>query len=517
MKIERHIFGSRKGYTTLAATTGLSAQDYQLLEGGAYGFGQTDVPEYLNSLGKSPAFFTRALPGARRALTRVLAGKPDDNGRPTLLMVTAVLSERDWNGSLRGDVATLLSDAKLWLPSTQSEPFEITPAAPNLIIQPHDAAIALAILSTVEEGRPVVGRHGDVTFEAIRALEILMPTAQRPRFTTGWRTLSRNLDATVNVLATEATGADLAQPVDVDTPRSRYATALSYEGTDRGDLSTLLPARYKWFGQNPPDQRATPEADLYVPPPRPKRRTWWQRYGKLAMIAAWVMVALGGTVALLYVKKHRVAVDAQATTFPATTRVTTMESATQPGTTPATVAISQPPIVAQSPATSQEPVEQSLPAPAPMPAVPNVQQSQSATPPSQSVSTPDKSGPPMTPQEIQTRPTQDTKNSTVQSKVEPAAISEKAKVAESKGDISPGADTAGLSSGANDKLDSVGLKQGANNATGTGSLQSSEEDDSQVIEKYNRSAPKSKESTSQAVTTGPSTGPVSAPETKPKP
>ena len=101
MRIERHVFGSRSGYTTLAQSGGISDSERRLLE--TFAFGQTNDPRYLDSLAQQPAYLSRPLGPRRRAITRVLRGHPDDQGRVTLLFPTAVLSTGDWVKTLRGD------------------------------------------------------------------------------------------------------------------------------------------------------------------------------------------------------------------------------------------------------------------------------------------------------------------------------------------------------------------------------------------------------------------------------
>jgi hypothetical protein len=63
MRIERHVFGSFSGYTTLAKSAGVSLDDCRQLESTAYSFGQSHDRGFIKSLAKTPAYFTRSMTG----------------------------------------------------------------------------------------------------------------------------------------------------------------------------------------------------------------------------------------------------------------------------------------------------------------------------------------------------------------------------------------------------------------------------------------------------------------------
>ena len=114
MQIERHVFGSYKGYMTLARSAGVSADDCRLVERCAHSFGQTYERRYYRSLAKRPAWFTQQFPGNRRGLTRVTEGPADDQGRSTLCFITAVISRQDWDSLLLGDIGALAECRAVW-------------------------------------------------------------------------------------------------------------------------------------------------------------------------------------------------------------------------------------------------------------------------------------------------------------------------------------------------------------------------------------------------------------------
>lgn len=241
MRIERHIFGSYSGYTTLARSPGVTAEDCRTLESGAYAFGQSNDRHFTRTLAKSPAYFTRLLAGGRRGLTRVLEGAPDDNNRPTLCLITLVISQRDWDGELWGDVGPLLENPDLWQwdGSQQLPPLDVAPAVPGRALSRRSVPKVLALISEVEQAvaarRSVLVCLDDYGAAELRAVEMLVPPAARRQFTSAYRSLSPQLPVTVNCLAAEA--ASLGRPTfrysagaDHLSPYARFL-----EGTELSD------------------------------------------------------------------------------------------------------------------------------------------------------------------------------------------------------------------------------------------------------------------------------------------
>jgi hypothetical protein len=255
LRIERHVFGSFSGYSTLARSAGLSADEARQLESSAYGFGQTSDRGFLKSLRKQPAWFTRSLRGGRRGLTRVLEGSPDDNDRPTLLMITAVVSQQEWDAELCGDLALLLNDAACWawegeqqlgtLERTYDLPCEEIPrkAVPKL----------LALISELEQKwaarQPILVSIGDYPADEISKLEMLIPAAVRGQFSSGCRSLSPSLAVSVNAMAAESDAPKVTYRPQHGAALSKYAQFLAETSLANGNIPLAEIAGYRAFGQ----------------------------------------------------------------------------------------------------------------------------------------------------------------------------------------------------------------------------------------------------------------------------
>ncbi len=111
MRLERHLFGSIRGYETLASSAGVSGDESSELS--ELGFGQSSDPGFLGSLNNQVCALGRPLRSGRIAITRVFQGPPDDAGRPTLHLRTLVASASDFQ-RLRSGIESLLHDAAAW-------------------------------------------------------------------------------------------------------------------------------------------------------------------------------------------------------------------------------------------------------------------------------------------------------------------------------------------------------------------------------------------------------------------
>lgn len=86
---ECHVFAHKGGrYQTTHVSTGVISSERAALE--QFFFGQTNDEQYLASLARDPGVIWRRV-DARYALTRVLAGKKDANGRATLRFETMLI------------------------------------------------------------------------------------------------------------------------------------------------------------------------------------------------------------------------------------------------------------------------------------------------------------------------------------------------------------------------------------------------------------------------------------------
>jgi hypothetical protein len=267
MHVERHIFGSFSGYTTLARSPGVSADDCRTLESGAFGFGQLQDARFARGLGRHPAYFTRLLAGNRRGLTRVLEGNPDDNNRPTLMLVTAIVSQHDWDSLLWGDVKRLLDTPALWAWDGQANlpPLELEPPLPSQSVARRAVPKLLALVSELE--RQMAGRSGvvvsadDFNLGDLRAIEMLIPPVARRGFTSAYRSLSPRLQVTLNCIAAESGGEPTFRYQAGAVPLSPYAQFLSASDLDRGVIPMDKVAAYRGFAMSP-----EPQAAEAVPP-----------------------------------------------------------------------------------------------------------------------------------------------------------------------------------------------------------------------------------------------------------
>jgi hypothetical protein len=262
LQIERHIFGNQRGYTTLARSAGVDAEVCRQLESAAFGFGQTNDPRFAQSLATQVVFFVRELPGNRRCLTRVLQGQPDDNGRPTLMLISAILNRDDWDRRLMGNVQFLLGREELWQwdGSTTLAAIRLPACPPPRTMPP---ALVVKLLSLISEIERQPQQQTTVSINeygvgALAALEVLIPPTSRPAVSIGCGSLNGQFPVTVNAPSTAA-------PARAPTFRSGgllgdlspYAKFLA----DAGLLTGVVPLEkimtYRGFGNESPPPLTT--------------------------------------------------------------------------------------------------------------------------------------------------------------------------------------------------------------------------------------------------------------------
>ena len=310
MIVERHVFGSVKGYQTLARSPGVSNEQCRSLEG--FSFGQPRSADYLNSLAKSPAFLIRPLAGGRRALTRLVVGVPDDRGRATLLLVTAVLASQDWDAILRGDVSLLLRAKTLWQWDRDPHlaPIDL-PVSPPKTVQINQASAdkLLALLSLIElrfgRQHSTVVRERDLTADEMRSLEMLIPPSVRFGVSLAYRSLNSRLGTTINCVADE-TPLDGSVELHVPGQHQRYAfyaRTLEEAGLTQGRVDTAFVASYSGFGKyrpqppgTPPSASAASQPVIVVPAPKVGSR--------VALIAGWALAVIFALL-VVYVVRFR--------------------------------------------------------------------------------------------------------------------------------------------------------------------------------------------------------------------
>ena len=297
MLVERHIFGSIRGYGTLAQSPGLAPAECRLLEN--FNFGQPQDAEYLASLAKTPAYWIRPLGARRRVLTRVVRGMADDQGRSTVLLISAVLSAADWDGVLRGDISILLRKDALWQwdGTPQLHPLEVATSPPSQVSIGRGSVEKLLSLITLIEHhhgrhRSVVVREADLSADEMRGLEMLMPPSARGGFSSAYRSLNSRLVASVNCVA-DGVVIDQAAEVFVPgrpLPRSFYAGVLHDAGLSTGRVDTGFIATYAGFGKF-----TSPEAASRVAPPGSQPVIVVpaaQGGSRVALLAGWLLASV---------------------------------------------------------------------------------------------------------------------------------------------------------------------------------------------------------------------------------
>jgi len=269
MHIERHVFGSISGYGTLARSPGLTDSEQQQLESPS--FGTPYEPSYQASLLAKVTYWSRPLGSGRRAISRVLPGRLDDAGRPTLLFVTAVVSVADWDLELEGDVRPLLARAELWKwdGAPQLAAVDLEGLAPGSLRLSRDGAQrALGLVSLVELSwaarQPVLVRAEHYSLDEVAVVEQLLPTEVRRAYSAVYRGLNPDLPVSLNCLA-EGVPAGTANPVRrLDAAKSPYALRLAREGLADGRTPEVLLIGYDQFGQPQIDTSSTCTEDCAV-------------------------------------------------------------------------------------------------------------------------------------------------------------------------------------------------------------------------------------------------------------
>lgn len=293
MRVERHVFGSVRGYATLARSAGLSEADCRTLE--STSFGTPYDPAYRSSLQRSVAYLSRPLGGNRRAITRVLAGPPDDEGRPTLLFVTAVISAPEWDQTLQGDVRPLLRQADVWTwdHSPALAALELNGVAPTrLQLSGIGMQRVLGLVSLVElswsSRRIIVVQENDYSFEELAAVERLLPRDARQSYSAAYRSLNPDLGVRLNCIAAGVPAGGSNPTRNLSGAKSPYALHLAQSGI--GEHSGGLLLDYVGFGQPQVRFEVSAEEDDSVVPTEARLLATARRGGMLMRPAVLAVV-----------------------------------------------------------------------------------------------------------------------------------------------------------------------------------------------------------------------------------
>lgn len=223
--VSRHVFGSIRGYTTLAKSPDLSHVETVELE--ILSFGQSNESSYLDSLQIHPAYISRPLQSGRWAVTRVFQGKPDDYDRTTLLFVSAIITMDDWLYSLKCDVDELLECPSLWQwdGKEKLEAVEVTIEGAREGVAPETRDKALALLAAVEKYGPaknttIVVKASDFDVKVLRLLNMVLPSYWKQTFSCAVRALDDGLPFALISMAKEGSFGNSKRRIINWTPAS---------------------------------------------------------------------------------------------------------------------------------------------------------------------------------------------------------------------------------------------------------------------------------------------------------
>jgi hypothetical protein len=288
-----HVFGSHRGYTTLARSMGVTDSEKSALE--TLGFGQADDESYRTSLESEPALFGRVLSTGRVALTRCLPGEPDDAGRSTLRFVSALFDGLDWQRTLASRIQSLAMEPTLWMQPAAGlvRPVPLHASRLRETVFPTDLTLAtldawllyrrdpkvLVLLPDTDDGR-----------KAVMGVLRLLPIADRLAYSFTLRALSAGVAATVGTLAVAGDSRrKIIRPAEARTLEHPYCRAVLNFWRSSGEF----PAAFV-NGVETADRVTS--AAFALPEEFPKQSSrgygtglgWWASGGSAVLLAAGV-------------------------------------------------------------------------------------------------------------------------------------------------------------------------------------------------------------------------------------
>jgi hypothetical protein len=134
-----HIFGSVSGYSTIAASAGVRADETRELE--QFQFGEISTSDAMSRLETQATMTSRMLASGRMAISRMLPAGVDDAGRPTIEVITLIVDARVYDAQL-GALALLAEDASLWRDAREKVRTGIEyPSGAAPVSEPRDPAL----------------------------------------------------------------------------------------------------------------------------------------------------------------------------------------------------------------------------------------------------------------------------------------------------------------------------------------------------------------------------------------
>jgi hypothetical protein len=221
-----HVLGSVRGYSTIACSNGVRETERQELE--QFQFGELSTADAIARLETHVLMTGRPLSSGRFALSRMLPGRPDDIGRPTVEVVTVVLEASTYD-ACAGMLARLASDAAFWR-SVRSDASSGTQIRSTV---PPPGSVDLATMQLFDLWRAAcrsgaIGVVPDADSDALlRFVALLHPSDRRTcRWGVGLLSLSTTAD-----ICSVASGVQLQGPRDV----MRLASADAWHCGAEGD------------------------------------------------------------------------------------------------------------------------------------------------------------------------------------------------------------------------------------------------------------------------------------------
>jgi hypothetical protein len=228
VNVERHIFASIRGYTTLARSDGITAGDCKLLERLCHSFGNIN-PQFASA---NTCFFTSILEG-RKALTRVFPGGLDNSERPTVRMVSVVISQGDWNDELSGNLSLLLAEKRLWEWNGDELVSTLVMSVRRPLIHKSELSVVFSVLTDIESKYPsgrTVASSRDLSIGQISTIEMLLPSSAKGRVTCAYGSPNPKFNVTLNCLINHEESVTFRP--DPQAPFSPYVQGMIRAGID---------------------------------------------------------------------------------------------------------------------------------------------------------------------------------------------------------------------------------------------------------------------------------------------
>ena len=197
-----HILGSTSGYRTMDASPGVRADEQRQLE--RLEFSQPHGEAEIAMLSQSATMTGRLLDSGRFAISRMLPGGRDDEGRPTVEVVTLILPAREYAASV-GELQSLADDVQRWQAARASvrEGVElrnsVLPGRKSDLMRVYDLW-----LTATESGDQMVGVMSQSDASTVLSFVNTLPALDRPSCRWGIGLLSTSAPVDIASLLSRA-------------------------------------------------------------------------------------------------------------------------------------------------------------------------------------------------------------------------------------------------------------------------------------------------------------------------